>query len=139
MGCSYSKPWKNKYEGVIAAYQWEQRECGCGSNQFKLVEEPKDDAHNFASAKDIIEPKLSDAVDIIMENATRSCCCSALTFDVAVSGVNTEWAPDVNKQLERLGYEAEAFSWSEWQYNGQTAYEATYFVIRIKEVGTKVS
>ena len=136
MGCAASKPWKNKYEGVIGAYQWDERECGCGTNEFKLVEEPEDNV-DFASAKDIIEPRLPDAVEIVMDNATRGCCCSALDFGVSVQGVNEEWAPEINEQLERLGLSVEAFSWKEWQYNGQTSYEVSFFVIRIKEIGTK--
>lgn len=138
MGCSASKPWKNKYEGVVGAYQFDERDCGCGSNEFKLVEEPKD-IPQFASVKDAIEPKLAAAVELVMENKTRGCCCDSTMFDVAVSAINQEWAPDINKSIASLGYAVDAFAWKEWQYNGQTSYEASYFCIRVKEVGVEAT
>ena len=126
MGCPYSKPWKNTTDDIVGAYRWDERECGCGTNEFQLVEEPKADGGKstnpppeFSSLKDIVEPKLPDAVDLIMEFATRSCCCASLDFEPAIEALHKEWCPDINAQIESLGYSIDAFSWKEWHYNGQ--------------------
>jgi len=115
--------------------RWDEIECGCGTNEFKLVEEP--DNEEFSVVKDVIEPKLHEAVDLIMENATRGCCCDSLDFDPAIEAFNSELAPQINAKIEPLGYVVDAFSWNEWQYNGQTARKVSFLVLRIKEVGTK--
>lgn len=137
MGCSASKPWKkpsSEDNVIVGAYQWDERECGCGTNEFKLVEEP-DSMVGFQNVKDIIEPKLYEAVDIIMENATRSCCCASLDFDPVIEVLNEEWCPKINARLEEqgAGFIVDAFTWKEWQYNGQSSREASFFILRIQK------
>mmetsp|Transcript_34515 Transcript_34515/g.50097 ORF Transcript_34515/g.50097 Transcript_34515/m.50097 type:complete len:156 (-) Transcript_34515:543-1010(-) len=144
MGCNYSKPYKNdpSTPNVIAAYQWDERECGFGSNKFLLADEPdssKDKDNNkdeFTKVKAIIEPKLDAAVDIIMEYATRGCFCDSLDFGPAIDVINKEWAVEVNAELVGYAcrYSVDAFAWKEWQYNGQSSRQASFLVLRISKV-----
>ena len=135
MGCNHSKPYK-KDGNVVAAYQWEQRECGCGSNEFKEVF--MEDEKDLTVIDQAITPKLNEVVDIIMMHATRK-CCSALDFEPAVKVVNEEWVPKIEENIKKgLGEEettftVDAFTWFEWQYNGQTSYKKTFFAIRVKD------
>jgi hypothetical protein len=138
MGCSLSKPWKNSDKDVVAAYQWDQRECGCGSNEFKLVAEPSDNT-DFKAVKDAIDSKLYEAKDIVMENSDRDCFCAALNHEPAKDIINSEFAPGINAKIEPLGYVLDAFTWYEWHSNGQTTQKRFYLVLRIRDVGTKES
>ena len=144
MGCSFSKSWKASAEDTVGAYKWDERECCCcGSNKFKLVKEPDDHSNTeFQAVKDIVEPNLCDAADLIMEYTTRGCCCcDSLDFDRAIHAINNEWVLGINNKLksQSLGYVVDAFTWEEWQCNGQSLRETSFLVLRIKEVGVKES
>ncbi len=133
MGCAYSKPWKNSSEDVVGAYRWDGRDCGCGSNEFKLMEEPDD--KEFGAVKDAIESNMTEAVDLVLENQTRSCCCDAIDYGAAIDAMNIDLFPSVNAKIEPLGYVVDAFAWTEWQYNGTSSYKISFLVLRIREVG----
>lgn len=140
MGCSYSKPWK-KTGDVVAAYQWDGRDCGCGSNTFKLVHEPAPDDNgatvntSFQQVKDIVEPKLREASGLVIENATRSCFCASQNFDEGGEAINKDLAPSINAKLEPLGYVLDAFMWHEWHHNGQSSQKIYYLILRIRDIG----
>ena len=138
MGCNYSKPWKKdpSNPNAVAAYQWDEKECGFGSNEFHLKEDYEEVDENFTKVKAVIEPKLPEAVDLIMEHATRGCFCDSLDFSPAVEAINGNgWAVGVNRMLDEanLGYSVDAFAWKEWHYNGQSSRQVTFLVLRISK------
>lgn len=142
MGCNHSKHYK-KDSNVVLAYQWDERECGRGSNEFKQVLDGGDDK-GLIDIAEMIDPKINELVDIIMMHAVRKWFCSALDFEPAVKVVNEEWAPKIEESIkkkygdEETRFTVDAFTWFEWHYNGQTAYKKTFFVIRVKNMNEEV-
>lgn len=131
--CACSKPWKNSDSSVVGAYYFDENECFCGSNTFKLESEP--DHKGWPDAKKVIEGQLSECAELVVEYATRGCCCESLRFEEAIVEINKSWSPGVNAKIEPMGYLVDCYTWSEWQYNGQSSRKKYFLVLRIKEAG----
>lgn len=99
--CACSKPWKNTDPSVVGAYYFDENECFCGSNTFKIFEEP--DKEGWSKAKKIIEAGLEEAAEITIEYATRDCCCDTLKFKESIAEMQKSWTPGIVSTLPDEG------------------------------------
>ena len=88
-----SKPWKNTDPSVLGAYYFDENECLCGSNTYKIAEEPNKEG--WPKARQIIEAGLDEATEITIEYATRSCCCDSLRFGEVIAELQKSWMPGI--------------------------------------------
>mmetsp|Transcript_91372 Transcript_91372/g.136809 ORF Transcript_91372/g.136809 Transcript_91372/m.136809 type:complete len:177 (+) Transcript_91372:81-611(+) len=143
--CKCEPRWKNDQD-VICAYVYEECAC-CRPRRFLLRGVRDDDAEhpwNAASnskARELIENDVFDphGVPIHIVEEVPKACCGYEMFEAAVSRLNVEWVPKMNRSLETYGLEVDGFEWVEYryvshgQYGGHTQ-PVPHFCIRVKKL-----
>eukprot|EP00526_Cylindrotheca_closterium_P023657 CAMPEP_0113629088 /NCGR_PEP_ID=MMETSP0017_2-20120614/15091_1 /TAXON_ID=2856 /ORGANISM="Cylindrotheca closterium" /LENGTH=189 /DNA_ID=CAMNT_0000539455 /DNA_START=425 /DNA_END=995 /DNA_ORIENTATION=+ /assembly_acc=CAM_ASM_000147 len=143
--CKCTPRWANN-EDVVCAYIYE--ECACfRKRKYVLYGAGKEDSlwnlPSSQTARSLVEGDIFDphGIPISIAAEVPKGCCGYEMFEAAVEGLEKEWSPKMNRQLEPYGFRVDGFEWVEYRYisNGQGGghtQPVPHFCIRIRATNT---